>query len=577
MKNKYGAIIGVIVLFIASVHGVTQESMSDKEKEIRELIGALGQTNWQNAVDRLADIGEPAVEPLIRTLKDKSIKTWVIHARAINALTKIGTQEAVEAVIESLEDKESNEYVRGSAALAVAEMKPKEAVEVLAWAFTDGSWLVRLRARTALLQIGQSAVERLVRALNDENPHTRWQAAWVLGRIKSAKAIEPLVAALADSDWMVRDEAAVALVRINSNEVFEPLAKALEHQTGYVRTQAAWVLSKLKSDGRAGEFERPDIRSRRTPINQISYNDKTYPCYPQTLDTAPDIPSPYSTKDGIEVVTAVTKDKKYALIPVTVENGRLLDYSQRQWGKGRQLYVDAADFPTLAATGLHCEAELDGTKMITGRSIVEITELGRPRRSSGAGFMSDDEDIVSVLRGDNRLVKKIGLTHPQMARPLFQLWNMILKDIELQRLARFWDDFGHILYYGRKVFAKAEGARGWQESLFDDEVLGMYQFEISRELDQDEKAFLYEKYSRLSREQMAEFVRKLSFINTGEMVPYYIMRYGFYEGHTDYRADPIAIAWIFGLKSLEEIEAAFEGKLYESLMQHFARGPAGPR
>ena len=50
-----------------------------------------------------------------------------------------------------------------------------------------------------------------------------------------------------------------------------------------------------------------------------------------------------------------------------------------------------------------------------------------------------------------------------------------------------------------------------------------------------------------------------------------IKRYSFYEGHTDYRADPIAIAWIFGFKSLEQIEAAFEGKMYDTLTQHFTR------
>jgi hypothetical protein len=53
------------------------------------------------------------------------------------------------------------------------------------------------------------------------------------------------------------------------------------------------------------------------------------------------------------------------------------------------------------------------------------------------------------------------------------------------------------------------------------------------------------------------------------MVPYYIMRYGFYEGHTDYRTDPVAVSFIFGLKSLEEIESAFPGKIYEILMAHF--------
>ena len=86
-----------------------------------------------------------------------------------------------------------------------------------------------------------------------------------------------------------------------------------------------------------------------------------------------------------------------------------------------------------------------------------------------------------------------------------------------------------------------------------------------------EKAFLTEKYPNLSTYQISELQKKLSCINFSEMLPYYIMRYGFYEGHTDYRADPIAIAWIFGFKRLEEIEETFKGKLYDVLMEHFTR------
>lgn len=41
------------------------------------------------------------------------------------------------------------------------------------------------------------------------------------------------------------------------------------------------------------------------------------------------------------------------------------------------------------------------------------------------------------------------------------------------------------------------------------------------------------------------------------MEPYYVMRYGFYEAHTACRADPTAIAVVFGLRTLEQIEAAF--------------------
>jgi len=85
------------------------------------------------------------------------------------------------------------------------------------------------------------------------------------------------------------------------------------------------------------------------------------------------------------------------------------------------------------------------------------------------------------------------------------------------------------------------------------------------------KAFLQEKYSNLSDEQMRDFQKMLSYIRTGEMVPFYIMRYGFYEGHTGYRADPIAISLIFGLRGLEEIEKAFAGNLYKALTEHFTR------
>ncbi len=279
--------------------------------------------------------------------------------------------------------------------------------------------------------------------------------------------------------------------------------------------------------------------------------------------------SPYMTKDGKEIVVILSGDSNHRLITVTVENGEPLNYEQRQWGKGRQLYVDADDFPTLAKTGLHSDVELEQIKTITGRSIVEITELGRPGSLSGAGFMAEDEDIISILGGDNRLVSKLGLTHSQMAKPLYHEWNMILEDNKLKRLGRFWEHC--ILYNENKIFIKVEGSRGWQESLFNDEIKGMYQMEMWRELELEEKAFLLEKYPDLGEVRMTELQKKLSHIHTGEMVPYYIMRYGFYEGHTDYRADPIAISFVFGFKSLQEIEAAFPGKLYEALTEHHTR------
>ncbi len=240
-------------------------------------------------------------------------------------------------------------------------------------------------------------------------------------------------------------------------------------------------------------------------------------------------------------------------------------------GKDKQLQVDRGDFPTLARTKLHSESELDGKKMITGFPVSLVTYIGRPGRFSSAGFLADDEDIISVLIGDNRLVTKLGLTHPQLAKPLFHVWNMILKEIELGKWTRFWDNIPHFLYNGRKVMLKAHGSKGWQISIFQDEIQGSFDINVSVVLSPQEKAYLREKYPQLLTDQRTELEKKLACIHFSEMAPYYIMRYGFYEGHTDYRSDPIAIAFVFGLKSLKEIENVFEGNLYNVLTNHFTR------
>lgn len=312
--------------------------------------------------------------------------------------------------------------------------------------------------------------------------------------------------------------------------------------------------------------------SQETKPTQISYNQKIYNLYPAVLDQMPNIPSPFTTEHGMEIVVAFTKNEKYALIPVTVENGDPLHYSKRiqsLYGKDRQLQVDSGDFPALAKTGLHSESQLYGKDMITGMPISVITYIGRPGRFSWAGFMAEDEDIISVLIGDNRLVRKLGLTHPQMAKPLFHIWNIILKEIELGKWGRFWDNIQYLFYDGKKLIVEAQSTKGWQVSIFQDEIQGRYDISVLRKFTPEERLFLKEKYSHLSSHQRTELEEKLSRISFSEMAPYYIMRYGFYEGHTSYRTDPIAISFIFGLKNIEEIESAFNGNLYKALTDHF--------
>jgi len=98
---------------------------------------------------------------------------------------------------------------------------------------------------------------------------------------------------------------------------------------------------------------------------------------------------------------------------------------------------------------------------------------------------------------------------------------------------------------------------------------GAFDIELWRELDVGEREFLNAAYAHSRTAEREATNGRLTRLRTGEMEPYYIMRYGFYEGHTEYRVDPIALAVTFGLKPLTEIEKAFPGELHRVLTNHF--------
>ncbi|MFC1554545.1 hypothetical protein ACFL7D_07925 [candidate division KSB1 bacterium] len=290
--------------------------------------------------------------------------------------------------------------------------------------------------------------------------------------------------------------------------------------------------------------------------------------FPYTYRDRIEINSPIKIDNGSEYLVGYTEGA-YALIDVTIKNKGPY-FESGKFHEANQTIIDTLDFPELVKTGLHSNDRLSSTETITGKPVGEITTIGRPNMFSGAGFMAEDEDIISVLKGDNFLVSKMGMNHPQMAKILFHVWNLVIRDYELGKIGRYYSgSFEYILYNGKKVTVKAHGTKGFQESIFNDEVRGNFEINISREPEPSERDFLKENYSFLNKNQFDAFIKKLTFIHTGEMVPYYVMMYGFYEGHTDYRADPVSIAFIFGLKTIEELHSFFDGDLYNVLNEHF--------
>jgi hypothetical protein len=298
-------------------------------------------------------------------------------------------------------------------------------------------------------------------------------------------------------------------------------------------------------------------------------------CLPETYEALPHLPSPAISETGRELVLLKTQNNCYAFFDATVENGEPFDYKKQLDGKGNQLLADDEDFPYFARKGVHSAAELRNVKIITGRSVSRITIDGRPWGSSGVGFMAEDETIMSVIWSDNQTVKKMGLTHPDLARPLFHLWN-ISHDFEKYSLDPLTGErfqLSALMYNEKEVEIKITGSRGWQESIFNDEILGTGHIEIRCDLSDEEVRFLKSKYSELAEDQFEKLQKMLSFIHTGELVFFYINRYGFYEGHTEYRADPVSIAFVFGLRSIEEVHEACGGDLFVYFTTHFTENP----
>ncbi|MFO7692289.1 MAG: hypothetical protein R6V57_04290 [Vicinamibacterales bacterium] len=308
------------------------------------------------------------------------------------------------------------------------------------------------------------------------------------------------------------------------------------------------------------------IGAAQTGVRQVASGQETYALYPATLKTQPRLPSPYRS-DGLEVVTARLDRETYALVPVTITPG----IAKRPWEA--PLAIDGEDFPTLARTGRHSDAELDRTRSITGRSLAEIHELALPGRLSDSGFIAEDEDVLSVLKGDNKLVASLGLTHAELARPLLHVCTLV---------GELYPDSGAqhnlvVFYGGQQVSLEVSFSRGGQKSIFQDGLEGAWTIKIRRDLSEKERAFLDAAYGRLGAARRASMTERLTEMLTGEMQPFYIYRYGFYEGHTAWRTDPVAISFMFGLRSIEQIEAAFGGQLDHVLTRHFIRPPIRPR
>ncbi|NEQ86612.1 MAG: hypothetical protein F6K26_43095, partial [Moorea sp. SIO2I5] len=98
------------------------------------------------------------------------------------------------------------------------------------------------------VKLGQKAINRLIRCLNDPDPSVRISAAKALGKIGTEVAIDPLIKSLDDPDPSVGTSAADALGKIGIEMGIELLIKCLDNDNSYLRVMAAEALGEIGTD-----------------------------------------------------------------------------------------------------------------------------------------------------------------------------------------------------------------------------------------------------------------------------------------------------------------------------------------
>ena len=221
------------------------------------LIDTLTYENWEseypilgavraNCAEALGRIGsENAVEPLIDALDDPDFE---VNVKAAEALGKIGNSSAVEMLIHSL----SSEYpdLRGAAVRALGDIGDEIAIDhIIDLLGKDPIWNVRVNAIIALTKFDDLRIlQPLIDALNDEDTDVQRHA--INGLIKLEDyALNPLLKKLKDDKWQIRAISAETLGKIG-NPLAEPYLRALlvkptADKNPYVRGKVAEALGEL--------------------------------------------------------------------------------------------------------------------------------------------------------------------------------------------------------------------------------------------------------------------------------------------------------------------------------------------
>lgn len=202
-----------------TVEEVEEEKVKD---EVDIQIDLLQDSDWvvrREAVINLGEMGdERCIEPLVRCLRDGD---WQVREAAVDALGMIGSP-AVELLIRWVRDWDARKYV----IRAMGKMNDERVLDPLMSMLKNDQF--KDDATWALVELGKPAVQKLVEGLKDKEDFVVKQSILALGEIKDPDAVEPLIEMLQSEDWFIRLTAAAALEKIHDERGREAIKGLLK-------------------------------------------------------------------------------------------------------------------------------------------------------------------------------------------------------------------------------------------------------------------------------------------------------------------------------------------------------------
>lgn len=215
------------------------------------------------AIEKLGRSGDPeAMDLLIEALQDRD---GLVPVKAAEALGRMRNPRSVPALAQAIKDSEN--YVRSAAAEALAQIG-EPAIASLVGILNEPDPAIRDMAVHALGKIGPSAVAPLTDLLRNPQRAIREVAVEALGNISDEEAVAPLIAALTDRERIVREKAARALVSIGKPAV-TALFNALKHPSVEVQKHANWALEKLGREPMTETYERPIAHGKWKDLDEV--------------------------------------------------------------------------------------------------------------------------------------------------------------------------------------------------------------------------------------------------------------------------------------------------------------------